>query len=263
MCKYLKLHKSAVFYTTKGNARIDYELITGHIIEIFEDSKKRYGSRKIKEGLRRRGFKVSRKVIRKIMKEKFLISKYTQKQFKVHSSKNNVNNDEIENKVDREFYATDKEEILFTDLTYVRVNDSWYYICLIGDMFNREIVGYSCGPNKDSKLVMRALSSIKFSLRNVKLFHTDRGSEFKNKEIDDLLDTFNIDRSLSDKGCPFDNAVAESLYSILKTEFADEPFESLSQLESELFEYVHWYNHKRYHSTLGYLTPMEFKARYA
>jgi len=126
--------------------------------------------------------------------------------------------------------------------------------------FNREIIGHSVGPNKNADLVYLALASIKGNLHNVKLFHTDRGKEFVNNLISEALETFGIHRSLSRKGCPYDNAVAEAMFKVFKTEFANgENFASLEQLALEWNDYVHWFNHIRIHGTLGYLTPVEYK----
>ncbi|MCB5955604.1 IS3 family transposase, partial [Enterococcus sp. CWB-B31] len=97
-------------------------------------------------------------------------------------------------------------------------------------------------------------------LTEVELFHTDRGKEFDNQTITELLDRFEIKRSLSKKGCPYDNAVAESTYKSMKVEFVRQHrFESLHQLELELFDYVHWWNHLRLHGTLGYETPIGYR----
>ncbi len=86
-------------------------------------------------------------------------------------------------------------------------------------MYNREIVGYSCGLNKNTELVYQAIMRITRPLSKIEIFHTDRGNEFKNNIIDQLLSTFKIQRSLSAKGCPYDNAVAEATYKVFKTEF--------------------------------------------
>jgi len=84
--------------------------------------------------------------------------------------------------------------------------------------------------------------------------------EFKNYEIEKILKSNDIRRSLSIKGCPFDNAVSESTYKIIKTEFAyDRKFISQDELDLELFDYVNWYNNKRLHGTLGYMSPKEFR----
>jgi transposase InsO family protein len=151
-------------------------------------------------------------------------------------------------------------EVITSDLTYVNVSGRWHYICLMINLFNREIVGYSSGANKDASLVVKAFSNIKESLKQTKLFHSDRGMEFKNYEIEKILKENDIKRSLSIKGCPFDNAVSESTYKIIKTEFAyDKKFISQEDLDIELFDYVNWYNNKRLHGTLGYMSPKEFR----
>ena len=187
-----------------------------------------------------------------------LVSNYTVKQFKVHKS--TCNEENIENKLNREFNREEKLDVVVSDLTYVNVQGKWNYICLIIDLFNREIIGYAAGKNKNAELVYKAFGTIKTNLSNINIFHTDRGNEFKNKIIDDVLTTFNIDRSLSKKGCPYDNAVAESTYKIIKTEFAfNRIFKSFEELETELFDYVNWYNNFRIHSSLNYLTPVEYK----
>ena len=147
-----------------------------------------------------------------------------------------------------------------SDLTYVNVIGKWHYICLLINLFNREIVGYSAGAKKDAKLVYEAFLTSNMNLSKIKIFHTDRGNEFKNKVIDEVLEVFKIRRSLSKKGCPYDNAVAESVYKIIKTEFAfNRVFKSLEELKMELCDYVNWYNKKRIHGSLDYLTPEEYR----
>ena len=108
--------------------------------------------------------------------------------------------------------------------------------------------------------VSRAFATVQGDLRQMQWFHTDRGSEFKNEKINELLKTFEIGRSLSMKGCPYDNAVAEATYKIMKTEFIHQmKFHSLYHLELELYDYVNWFNNHRIHGTLGYLTPVQFR----
>ena len=97
-----------------------------------------------------------------------------------------------------------------SDLTYVRAGGAWCYVCLLVDLYNREIVGHAAGARKDAGLVMAAFATVAFPLFDIKVFHTDRGSEFDNRRIDEMLEVFGIARSLSKKGCPFDNAVDES-----------------------------------------------------
>ncbi|MGN3381403.1 IS3-like element ISEfa8 family transposase, partial [Enterococcus faecium] len=164
------------------------------------------------------------------------------------------------NVLDRTFTQEQPLEAIVTDLTYVRVRKKWHYICLILDLFNREIIGYSCGEKKDASLVKEAFGRIPYSLTDVKLFHTDRGKEFDNQTIHEILNGFGITRSLSRKGCPYDNAVVESTYKSVKVEFVHQyQFETLAQLRLELFDYVHWWNYLRLHGTLAYETPIQIR----
>ncbi|WP_146869491.1 DDE-type integrase/transposase/recombinase, partial [Clostridium butyricum] len=175
----------------------------------------------------------SRRKIREIMNKYRLVSNYTIKQYKVHKSK--CNEEKVDNILNREFDNREDLEIVVSDLTYVNVAGKWHYICLLINLFNREIVGYSAGPNKDAKLVYQAFMNSNINLKKIKIFHTDRGNEFKNRIIDEVLDVFEIKRSLSKKGCPYDNAVAEASYKIIKTEFAfNRVFNSLEELQLDL-----------------------------
>lgn len=163
----------------------------------------------------------------------------------------------IPNHLARQFNQEKPLEVLVTDLTYVRVGSRWAYICLMIDLFNREIIGLSVGWHKTVELVKQAIQSIPYALTKVNLFHSDRGKEFDNQLIDEMLETFGITLSLSQAGCPYDNAVAESTYRSFKLEFINqETFHSLEELTLKTKDYVHWWNHHRIHSTLDYQTPM-------
>jgi len=256
MCKILKLSRSLIYY--KYKTKIDDRDIEDKILKIFKESRNNYGVRKIKGELDKSNVLASRRRIGRVIRKHGLVSNYTKKQYKKHSSK--VNNDKIKNELNRFFNNKKHMEVITSDLTYVNVSGKWHYICLMINLFNREIVGFSSGANKDASLVVKAFSNIKENIKNIRLFHSDRGAEFKNYEIEKILKENNIKRSLSKKGCPFDNAVSESTYKIIKTEFAyNRKFTSQEELDLELFDYVNWYNNKRLHGTLGYMSPKEFR----
>ena len=253
MCRKLGVPRSLVYYKKKTR-KIDSDLENA-VIEIFRKSRNNYRSRKIKIELEKRNIVASKRRIRRIM-DKY---NYTIKQFKVHKA--SCNEEKIENKVDRKFNDREYLEVVISDLTYVRVRDKWCYICILIDLFNREIIGYSAGTRKNAQLVYDAFLSSSVNLSKVRIFHTDRGNEFKNKLIDELIDAFEITRSLSHKGCPYDNAVAGATYKIFKTEFVmNKTFDSLYQLRSELTDYDHWFNNYRIHGSLGYLSPVQFRS---
>lgn len=258
MCKLLNISRSSLYYAKNKPAKkynAEEEKLTQHIKEIFKNSRNNYGFRKIKVELKKKGIIASKRRIRRIMKE----NTYTVKQYKVH--KQTCNNDKIDNKLKRNFNQEERMKVMVSDLTYVNVAGKWNYICLMLDLYNREIVGYAAGKHKDADLVRKAITTIKYDLNKIEIFHTDRGNEFKNNIIDEVLDTFKIDRSLSAKGCPYDHAVAEATYKIIKTEFAfNRIFNDFEELERELFDYVNWYNNIRIHGSLEYKTPIEYRS---
>ena len=183
--------------------------IVPKVIEIFKATRNNYGTRKVKVELRKLGYIVSRRKIGRIMKQNGLVSNYTVAQYKPRVTK--CNEEKVANELKRDFNNKEPYAVVVSDLTYVRVGSKWYYICLLVDLFNREIIGFSAGANKDANLVYRAFASLKIRLDAITLFHTDRGNEFKNRLIDEVLETFNIKRSLSKKGCLYDDSAPNSV----------------------------------------------------
>ena len=264
MCGVLDIPKSTYYYHAdlcrKRTLKTDDIEISKEIARIFKESRNNYGTRKIKKELSKlpEPKHVSRRRIGRLMKALGLVSNYTVAQYKLHKS--TCNEAPVKNELQRQFEQEEPLAVIVSDLTYVRVGTKWHYVCLFVDLFNCEIIGHSAGANKTAELVYQAIASIHANLNYVKMFHTHRGKEFDNKLISESLDTFGIQRSLSMKGCPYDNAVAEVMFKVFKTEFANGAhFSSLELLVLELDDYVHWFNNIRIHGTQGYLTPVEFK----
>jgi len=255
MCKVLKISRSTLYYKEKPRL-VDVELENA-VTEEFRRSRNNYGTRKLKIVLKRRNIVASRRKIGKIMKKYNLVSNYSLRRAK--KNKSTVNNDATANIVNREFDGRAKYEVVVSDLTYVKIGHSWHYICLLLDLCGRKILGSAVGHKKDAKLVETAFYSVQTDLRNIHIFHTDRGSEFKNIVIEQILEAFGIERSLSAKGTPHDNAVAESMYNIVKTEFVfGNQFVDLAEFKLYWFDYVNWYNNIRIHGSLDYSTPNEW-----
>ena len=260
MCIVLKISRSTYYYELqKSEVELQLDNHAEDVIRIFKSNRKAYGTRRIKRALAKEGVILSRCRIRRIMRENALVSSYTIAHYKHHKSPSN--NDSIDNIVEQKFDNREVLDVVVSDLTYVKVGGKWNYVCLILDLHNREIIGFSAGRQKSADLVFKAFATIKYDLRKIEIFHTDRGNEFKNHMIENLLDTFEINRSLSKKGYPYDNAVAEATYKTFKVEFAYPiVFESLDDLKLELYDYVNWYNNHRLHLSLGYLSPTDYKA---
>lgn len=121
-------------------------------------------------------------------------------------------------------------------------------------------MGHAASGRKDSRLVKAAFATLGFPLTDIDVFRADRGSEFANSDIDDLMEAFDIRRSLSRKGDPYDNAAIEPANRIPKKELAyRRAFADLGQLRRELNPCVRRRNEERMHSTLGYMSPVEFR----
>ncbi len=256
MCRVLQLPRSTYYYEAKQKAVASD--ITTDIVDIFKSSRNNYGTRKIKKELAKKDIIVSRRRIGRIMKQEGLVSNYTVMQFR--PTKNTCNESKVQNVVNQEFKNHSYRNVVVSDLTYVRVGNRWNYICLLLDLFNREIIGCSAGAHKSADLVKQAFMSVRGNLGNINIFHTDRGNEFMNHLLDELLQSFSITRSLSRKGCPYDNAVAEATFKIIKTEFVkNQSFADLDELKLHLADYVHWFNNHRIHSALDYFTPVEYR----
>ena len=256
MCRVLKLNRSTYYYESRTKNK-EREL-NNEIKEIFIQSRNNYGTRKIKKVLCNKGRIVSRRRIARIMKQEGLVSNYTVANYKSHGKK--CNEAQTANVVARHFDNRHYRDVIVSDLTYVRVGSDWNYICVLVDLFNREIIGYSAGKHKTADLVKEAFAGVEGDLSKIQIFHTDRGNEFKNKTIDEILNGFKITRSLSNKGCPYDNAVAEAAFKIVKPEFIwNETFSNLNELKLKLWDFVNRYNRHRLHGSLGYLTPVEYR----
>lgn len=260
MCRSLDVPRPTVYYKPKPR-QID-SFVEDMVIKVFKKNREVYGTRKLKKALSdlETPIKLSRRKIGKIMSKYGLISKYTLRRKK--TKKAAINESNHPNTVNRTFTGWKPLEVVVSDLTYVKVSNRWHYICLLIDLYNREIIGHAAGIKKDATLVRQAFYHSNVDIRKIGIFHTDRGSEFKNEIVDGIMSAFGIDRSLSRREKPVDNAVSESMYHILKTEFVfQETFETLDQLELGLFQFVNWYNHERIHGSLGDMTPVAYREK--
>ena len=228
------------------------------VLAAHAESKGRYGARKVEASPGRRGVVASRRRISRIMRGNGPSGACGRKRFRAHPGK--PNEAELPNALDRSFDGHAPRAHVCSDLAYVRAGGSRCYVCPLVDLYNREIVGHSAGSSRGAKLVKAAFATLGSPVSDIEAFRTDRGGEFDNAETDLMLETFGIERSPSAKGCPHDNAVDESTNKILKAEPAcRDSFSDLRDLQAKLSDYVRWYDNFRIHSTLGCMSPVEFR----
>ena len=254
ICKILDVPRSTYYYHPVESVEDD-EVITA-VKESFAGSNGTYGTPRIQADIKDLGLHVSRLRIGRIMSSHNLVSCYTKK--KSPQFKRSVNNSSIPNLVARQFKDRKEHEIIVSDTTYIDINKRWHYLCPMLDLSRRAIVGSCVSSKRDTSMAVTSLYNVDFDLRKTNIFHTDRGSEFNSKSIDKILEGFEIKRSLSAKGNPIDNAVMESFFKTVKIEFINRyKFDSIESFKSGWARYVHWYNYKRRHSSLGYRPPIE------
>jgi putative transposase len=152
-----------------------------------------------------------------------------------------------------------------SDITYIRVAGKFHHLCVIIDLFSRKVIAYKLSSRADAQLVKDTFT-IAFENRKPAglMFHSDRGSQYTAFSFRKLLDKYNVVQSFSKKGHPYDNAVAESFFKFLKLEETNRRnYQSQKDLELSLFQYIEgYYNPKRPHGSLGYLSPNQAEANY-
>ena len=158
MCKILAISRSGYYkYRDKDFSKHKDEH-TDLVVKIFNDNNQIYGARKIKKACEEQGVILSRRSIGHIMAEEGLVSRYTVAQFK--PKLNNVNREQTENIVNQEFNDRCKKEVIVSDLTYVRVGNGRNYVCVIVDLFNREIIAYTISDKQDLECVLDRLNKL-------------------------------------------------------------------------------------------------------
>ena len=231
--------------------------IAGDVRAVRRDGRERHGARKIKAALERKGVTASRRRIGNIMREQGMTSAYARGRSEPHGTR--ADEARLANLLDRGFDGYAPHTRPAGDLAYVRVGGGWAYVCLPAGLADRGIVGHSAGRTRDASLVLGAFATLDFPPADVQVFHADRGGGFDNARIDELLDVFDIRRSPSGKGDPYDNAVVESTNRLLKKGLIyRNHYTSLEQLRSDPDDYVWRSDNQRLHSTLGYRSPKEF-----
>lgn len=149
------------------------------------------------------------------------------------------------------------------DITYVQTKEGWFYLAVVLDLSSRRVIGWSMRTTMDRLLVLDAFNAALKSRRPKRgtIFHSDRGGQYASKEFRDILQEHGMISSMSRKGDCWDNAVVESFFGSLKAELRDPIWETRAAARAAIFDYIEvWYNRKRRHSTLGYISPEQYES---
>ncbi len=264
LCKILNIHHSVYYYHNKNKTNSYKEsnkILDIKIKEIYDESKRRYGSPKIAKKLQEEGVKVSQKRVAKRMKILGLRS-ITIKKFNHAGKSKSDDNKEYPNLLKQEFLAEKPSKKWVGDITYIYTTETgWTYLAVVIDLFDLKVIGWSYSISMTDNLVIDAFKKAMKNrgLNKNGIFHSDRGSQYTSNDFEKLLTTLEIKHSYSKKGYPYDNASMESFNSILKKEEVNvNNYKTFSEAKLAIFEFIEsWYNNQRIHGTLDYVTPNE------
>lgn len=228
----------------------------------MEDTKHRYGVRRVYQELLDRGIPCSRGLVERLMSENGIYPKRVRRFKKTTDS--NHNELASPNRLGRNFTATRPNQVWTSDITYLRTKDGWLYLCVWIDLYARKIVGWSVSSHMRASFVCDALQNALNRRPGARPWvHSDRGSQYVSKEFRTMLWRNKLKQSMSRKGDCWDNAPTESFFSTLKLELDVYELKTAPLLRQEVFEYIEiFYNRQRLHSTIGYKTPEEVENVY-
>ena len=237
------------------------ELALVEIKAVHAEVKARYGSPRIYRELKMRGYTTSLNTVAKIMRDNRIKAKFSRK-FRCTTDSNH-SLPVAANILDRQFEPKAVNKAWVADITYIPTREGWLYMAAVEDLYSRRIVGWSMAERMTSRLVVDALEmAIKRRMpEEGMLAHSDRGSQYASEHYQRLLEKHGIKCSMSGVGQCWDNAPMESFFASLKKELVHhEDYETREEAKASLFEYVEvFYNNRRLHSSLGYLSPTAFE----
>lgn len=265
MCKVLGVSRSGYYSWLKrkpSKRALEEKELMKQIKEIHKNSKGTYGSPRIQKELKKNYVHVSRRRVAQLMKKAGVCNR-AKKRFKTTTdSKHKF--PVAPNLLNREFNVDELGKVWVSDITYIRTREGWLFLTVIIDLCDRKVIGWSISNTlKTSKTVIPAW---KMAIKNrpvndYLIFHSDRGVQYACTEFKELLATNPfVMQSMSKKGDCWDNAVAESFFKTIKTEWIYRNiYVTRKQATVSVFEYIEtWYNTQRSHSSLNYLSPEEF-----
>ena len=239
--------------------------IAAAAMKSYHDSDRVYGYRKVhRDVVQESKIDCCLETVRRVLAEKRLFSK-VKRRFVVTTDSNH-NQPVADNRLDRDFTAKAPDLKWAADITYIPTAEGWLYLAAVMDLYSRRIVGWSMSRNIDSVLVCDALRMALLQRQPGLglIHHSDRGVQYTAGDFVKLLDEHKISCSMSRKGNCWDNAVMESFFGSLKTEWTSgKSYKTRAEAKQDIFKYIElFYNRKRRHASLGYLSPAAYEELY-
>jgi transposase InsO family protein len=239
------------------------EPLTEEIKRIFEDEKGRAGSPRITKRLHQEGQNAGRNRVAEIMRKNGWRAKAAKK-YKATTNSNHTL-PVAPNLLEQNFEADAENRKWVSDITYIWTDEGWLYLAVVLDLYSRMVVGWAMSERMTAKLVCDALQMALWRRKRPEgvVVHSDRGSQYCSHEYQRLLNAHGLVCSMSKKGDCYDNAAMESWNHSFKVEAVHgEHLVTRAQAKAHVFDYIDvYYNRRRLHSKLGYLSPEAFEAR--
>jgi putative transposase len=261
MCGLLEVSRSGYYkWLNRGDSprkqrRIE---LLERTLEVFDESRQTYGAPRVWQQLRAEGYTCSRRTVEELMR-KHEISPKRKRKYKATTDSNHKL-PTAPNILERQFTVQEPDEVWVSDITYIETGQGWLYLCVFIDLHSRMVVGWSMSDRMTADLVVNAFEmGVTNRGRAPILAHSDRGSQYASWLFTDVLEQYETIQSMSRRGDCWDNAVAESFFGSLKSELIHrETYATRIQACMAVFDYIEiFYNKRRLHSALGYLTPWE------
>ncbi|AXK40189.1 IS3 family transposase [Crenobacter cavernae] len=267
MCRLLRVSRSG-YYAWRQRPPSAWEMANRRLLReirlVFAEVNGIYGHRRIHAELVAQGLACGRHRIARLMREGGLRVRSRKRWRPVSDSKHVL--PVAPNRLERQFAAPGVNQRWVSDMTYIRTEQGWLYLAVVLDLHSRAVVGWAMHHRMQQELVQAALT-MAVACRQPQgevLLHSDRGSQYCAFDYQALLRRHGIVPSHSRAGNCWDNAAMESFFRSLKAERVYlARYRSYDEARRDVFDYIRFYNHQRRHSTLGYLSPMEFEQRQA
>lgn len=245
----------------KSRRSHENEKLKAKIVDIFDGSHRTYGAPRLHADLRSQGFFCGCNRVARLMKQLGIKAK-TKRKFKATTdSKHNL--PVAPNLLDQNFEAAGPNKVWAADITYIPTREGWLYLAVCIDLYSRMVVGWSMDSRITKQLVVDAFNMAARNRPGARglVHHSDRGSQYASQEFQNILHSYEMLCSMSRKGNCYDNAVVESFFHSLKTEWVHHYcYETRQEAKASIFEYIEiFYNRQRRHSHLNYLSPADYE----
>jgi transposase InsO family protein len=239
------------------------EALLAHMRAIHAEVKQEYGWPRMHKELLARGIRVGKERVRHLMQQHGIRAKTKRKFVVTTDSRHSL--PVAPDLVQRRFKPEAPNQLWSGDITYIATDEGWLYLAAVIDLFSRQVVGWSMQPHMQTGLVKDALTMAWFRRRPDAglIFHSDRGSQYCSHDFQDAMRGWQMRSSMSRKGNCWDNAPTESFWGRLKTaSLYGKKFATRREAMDVVLDWMAFYNHRRLHSTLGYLSPMQYEQRW-